>query len=387
MVTVEERLWRVYAWMSSLVIVSLVLFSTLQWLGEERQVSGCQSASGLLTPTTQPASSAAPDRSGETLPTPIPTKLNALPQGTWSTRAGFGLSTGADAAYWAGLLGAGWYLNWGVVAQPRTSLEHWQMVRLGTGCTVPTAQIIREVAHHYPGQVWIIGNEPDVMWQDNLTPEQYAQHYHDLYHLIKFADPDAEIAVAGVAQGTPLRLAYLDRVLAAYRTFYRVEMPVDVWTVHGFVLREQADSWGVGIPAGMQENADLGQLYEIVDHGRLDLFEAQLRAFRTWMAERGYRDRPLALTEFGILMPAPYGFPPETVASYLQASFQWLEQASDSEIGYPADGNHLVQRWAWFSLADPLYPDPDLADLNLGRLTPIGAAYRANISRERLVEP
>ena len=35
-------------------------------------------------------------------------------------------------------------------------------------------------------------------------------------------------------------------------------------------------------------------------------------------------------------------------------------QAIDDELGYPADGNRLVQRWAWFSLDWPAY-DPVLA--------------------------
>ncbi|MDD5368731.1 MAG: glycosyl hydrolase [Anaerolineaceae bacterium] len=375
----QERLWRLYAWMSNLAILSLVILSTAQWRSQPRQTPGCQSASGLLTPTTNPASS-----TGSSIPRAespiIPAVLTPLPRESWSSRAGFGLSTGADALQWAGYLGAGWYLNWGVVARPNQPLEHWQMVRLGVGCTVPPAQIIREIAHHYPGQVWIIGNEPDVVWQDNLTPEQYAQHYHDLYRLIKFSDPNAKIAVAGVAQGTPLRLAYIDRVLAAYRSNFRGEMPVDVWTVHGFVLREQANSWGVSIPAGMQTDAVQGKLYEVADHGRQDLFQAQIRAFRDWMAARGYRERPLALTEFGILMPAQYGFPPEVVGEYLKATFRWLEQTNDPDSGYPADGNRLVQRWAWFSLADPLYPDPNLADLPNARLTSIGEVFRAYVS-------
>jgi len=35
-----------------------------------------------------------------------------------------------------------------------------------------------------------------------------------------------------------------------------------------------------------------------------------------------------------------------------------------------------VQRWAWFSLSDPLFPSSNLAELDLGRLTKIGQAYQ-----------
>jgi hypothetical protein len=151
-------------------------------------------------------------------------------------------------------------------------------------------------------------------------------------------------------------------------------MPVDIWTVHGFVLREQRGSWGVEIPPGLSQ--DEGRLYGIEDHARLDIFEQQLRDFRQWMALRGYREKPLALTEFGILMPAAYGFPPELVVEYLRASFSLLDRLTDEATGYPMDGNRLVQRWAWFSLADVLYPTSDLADLIQGQLTELGWSYR-----------
>ena len=47
------------------------------------------------------------------------------------------------------------------------------------------------------------------------------------------------MAIGGVSQVTPLRLDYLERVLAAYEKQYGQPMPVDVWNVHTFILREQ----------------------------------------------------------------------------------------------------------------------------------------------------
>jgi len=217
-----------------------------------------------------------------------------------------------------------------------------------------------------------------VIWQDAITAEEYACTYHDLYQLIKAADPQAQIAVAGVAQATPLRLAYLDRVLSTYQTAYGEPMPVDWWTVHGFVLREESGSWGVEIPPGF--TVQYGQRYEIEDHASIDLFKKQILAFRAWMEKNGYRNKPLALTEFGILMPQDYGFPTELVQQYMRDSFTWLASATDASIGQPQDGNHLVQRWAWFSLSDPFYPGSDLADLPKGCLTPLGETYREFVS-------
>jgi hypothetical protein len=151
-------------------------------------------------------------------------------------------------------------------------------------------------------------------------------------------------------------------------------MPVDWWTLHGYVLREERGNWGVDIPPGFSDKQ--GELYEIGDHGSLPLFEKQITAFRAWMKARGYQNTPLALTEFGILMPPEYGYSPQVIQQYLQDTFQWLAAAADPQIGMPQDNHHLVQRWAWFSLADEIYPTSDLADLKNHQLTPVGQAYR-----------
>jgi hypothetical protein len=299
------------------------------------------------------------------------------------SRLGFGLSQVADPVYWAEKLGATWYLDWSVQdlvtgSQP----DHWQMVRLsndnGSWSVTPSEENIQRIARKNPGQIWIIGNEPDVIWQDNIPAEVYAHSYHDLYFLIKRADSSAKLAPAGISQATDLRLAYLDRVMVEYTRRYNERLPVDWWTVHGFVLREEKGSWGVDIPPGF--DYDLGMAYEVSDHGRMDLFAQQLVAFRTWMAINGYREKPLALTEFGILMPEDLGFSSDFKAKYLNESFTWLARTIDAEIGYPSDDNRLVQRWAWFSLADTLYPSADLVDLKKNRLTDVGMAFRDFLS-------
>jgi len=236
---------------------------------------------------------------------------------------------------------------------------------------------IRWAAFHNREQVWVIGNEPDVIWQDDVTPEVYAQAYHDLYALIKKTDPSASIAAGSISQATPLRLVYLDRVLAAYQNLYGESMPVDWWAVHGYVLQEERGSWGVDIPPGLSENQ--GELYSAKDHGRLDLFEAQIIAFREWMTINGYRDTPLALTEFGILLGANDGYTPDIAAQYLRQTTSWLTTATDERLGYPKDENRLVQCWAWFSLADIYFPTSDLANLEKDGLTIVGQAYRQNV--------
>ena len=310
--------------------------------------------------------------------TPFPldlSKIKKIPESDLTRRAGFGISSPTDPQYWAALLGSNWYLDWTVHAKSSTDLPiHWKMIRVHAGCISPSLAEVRSEVANSPGQVWIIGNEPDVIWQDNVPAARYSQAYHDLYQVIKTTDPSALVAIAGVSQATPLRLKYLDQVLLDYRNQFGGLMPVDWWTVHAYTLREERNSWGVDIPPGMDETH--GELYEVEDHARLDLFQNQLIVFRRWMAAKGYQNKPLAVTEFGILMPADYGFPPELVADYLEATFSWLYKAKDEAIGYPGDAFRLVQKWAWFSLSDPIYSDANLGDLSNGELTPLGKRFR-----------
>jgi hypothetical protein len=252
-------------------------------------------------------------------------------------------------------------------------LTYWQVVRLGPAGPIESWENLAIVAEDWPGSFWMIANEPDVEWQDNQTPERYAEHYHDLYQFIKEIDPSARIVAGNISQSTPLRLAYLDHVLIAYQLRYGQPMPVDIWGVHGYILREEANSWGVGIPPGL--GADLARAYEIPDHGSLAIFGQNLLEFRIWMANRGYRDRPLALTEYGILFPPDYGYPPEVVAAFLTGSFDFLLNTAH-ESGFAPDGHRLVQWWFWYSLTDDeQFPSGDLYNRATGALTLLGQTF------------
>jgi len=293
-----------------------------------------------------------------------------------SPRLGIGMNGTRDEVTWARRLGSGWYIDWTVRPRHAAKLpEHWQMVRLGRGCSYPSDDAIFWLANNFPGSVWVIGNEPDNIWQDNISPEEYAQVYHRLYSLIKSADPRAQVAVGGVTQASPLRLAYLDRVLTTYTALYAEQMPVDWWTVHGFVLREEKWNWGAEIPVGFS-GTQQGLLHEIEDIGDVEIFQQQIISFRLWMAENGYQNKPLAITEFGISFFSEYGYTPDVVAQYLENTFYWLDQARDDQIGYPGDDNRLVQRWAWYSLYSPYYATANLTNLPENALTQIGQAFR-----------
>jgi hypothetical protein len=220
--------------------------------------------------------------------TPTPPSLT---QGLLAPRQRLGAGSGSLAIgqELAERLGLGWYLNWTVWPEAFRSSEvaYTPMIRLRGGRIVPDGEQLRSAARAMPGALWLIGNEPDVKWQDNVTPEAYAAAYHHLYTLLKEADPTCVVAIGGMSQPTPLRLRYLDRILAAYEDAYGRSMPVDVWNVHNFILREERDSWGVDIPPGM--DAEHGRLFEIDDHDDMELFRQQIIDFRRWMASRTSR--------------------------------------------------------------------------------------------------
>ena len=300
------------------------------------------------------------------------------------------LQPDAEAAHALGLP-FGSTVNWNVMLEPpQVPARFWQVIRVNEErIPVPDWDTIAEVLAAYPGSFWVVGNEPDVIWQDNVTPQRYAEIYHETYTFIKEHDPTALVVIGGVSQPTPLRLAYLDIVLDTYESTYGQPMPVDVWNVHAFILREQEDSWGVGIPPGFPDKE--GILYEIEDHDDLEILAQNIRQFRKWMADRGYADRPLAITEYGILMPDDYGFPPEDVATFMESTFDLFSEMVGEE-GYALDDHRLVQWWFWYSLYDDtLYPTGNLWDEETGRLTDLGQTWvRYLAAREinpQIIEP
>lgn len=365
---------RVWLWLG----IALVLLLT--WVGvPERspaQVDLAPTATEPLIPTAGPIRSppAGTPESNEWSANSVPETASP---GLYSVRQriGLGVPLPTFSEHIAIQLDPGWYLDWRVNphALQMPGLDYMPMVRLSGASYRPELETVRQVATARPGALWLIGNEPDVRWQDNVLAEDYARLYHELYHFLKEIDPSCQVAIGGISQPTPLRMRYLETVLEAYQRLFSVPMPVDVWNVHAFILREEADSWGVGIPPGFDDRH--GELYEIADHDNLSIFASQLVAFRRWMKEHGEQEKPLIVSEYGILMPEEYGFPPERVQRFMIQTFDYMLNARDPAIGYPLDADRLVQRWCWFSLAYSQYPTGDLMRVETGELTPLGETF------------
>jgi len=300
--------------------------------------------------------------------------------------------------YAVGQLKAHWYLDYGVHITPShpAGIQYLQMIRESAWHSQAFTQTVKAVAKANPGTIWIIGNEPDRDGQDGVTPADYASFYHAAYTLLKQQDATSRVAVAAVVQGTPLRLHYLNLVLDAYQARYGTPLPADIWTVHGFTLPEcnKSGCWGASIPPGLDAFAGEGKTYNISDHGDIEIFKQNLLAFRQWMAAHHYRDKPLILTEYGILLSPLHGFPYNIVRQYMLASFDFLLNTTDSTTGYPADGNRLVQSWSWFSLNSPPYNlstgkgfNGNLFDPTTQQIQPLGqdyAAYITNLTKNQV---
>lgn len=305
------------------------------------------------------------------------------------------------APYDVAPLRVGWYLTYGASAAPARpgGIEYHPLITLQqTGpesyTASPSGAGLDAAIAANPGAVWYIGNEPDRrVYQNDMEPQVYARAYHDLYTYIKAADPTARIFAGSIVQPTPLRLKYLDLVLEAYRTLYGEQMPVDGWSIHNFILNEAScdhfppsQCWGAEIPPGLDDKE--GLRVDVQDNDNFTLFVEQIERFRRWTTERGYQGAPVYLSEYGVLMPAGWGFipdfTPERVNAFMNKTFDYLLSATDPVHGDPNDGYRLIQRFSWFSTDDTQF-NGRLFEPDTKARTAIGdnyAAYTAQIAEK-----
>jgi hypothetical protein len=154
-------------------------------------------------------------------------------------------------------------------------------------------------------------------------------------------------------------------------------IPVDVWNVHNIILREVLGEYGAEVPPGV--DALRGETYTWEDADDVRIFKQHIRDFRQWMKDNGERDKPLIVSEFSVLYGEDFGFDSTRVRGYLHATFEYLRWAADASLGYPGDGDRLVQRWAWYSLDDDnfegLPSNHHLFDPETKEMTGLGRDY------------
>jgi hypothetical protein len=305
-----------------------------------------------------------------------------------SDRFGFGVnpSYGQVWDYDVAQLRAGWYVDWRTRPTPvyTAGLDYMQIVQTDRDTFFPDLSTLASIARDNPGMTWIVGNEPDCVWQGDSTPDEYVTTYRQVYTLLKAVDPTCRVTIGGIVQATPLRMQWLDAVVDTYQARYGEPFPVDLWNIHTFILQEKScaaypnDCWGCEIPPGV--SAKKGVEWGLDEHDYLPYLEEQLVRFRQWMRDRGERDKELIVSEYGILMPDSFGYDAPRVVTFMLGTFDLFMTATDPDLGCPADGNRLVQRWAWYSLNDKRFEGhtshSHLFEPSTKQLTLLGIAFR-----------
>lgn len=320
--------------------------------------------------------------------------------GPTAYRIGYGATTSPITRYSdIRSLMAGWYVDWTARAKPAlpSGIEYVQIPRVHqklacgdrfnkdrNACpyaqpltyeVYPNINSIKSIATANKGALWTIGNEMDRLdfcnivngqcvgsiGQDEILPETYAQAYHDIYTAIKSVDPSAKVGIGGLIQATPLRLQWLTIAWDTYKQKFGSDMPVDVWNIHNFVLREVKGEYGAEIPPGLPGNPTQGEyVNDDSTHISQEIFDKQIRAMRQWMKDRGQQQKPLVVTEYGVLYDQCVKkvngnctidlSNEQTVHDFMLWTFDYFLSTKDCNLGYGTDDCRLVQRWLWFSL-------------------------------------
>ena len=257
------------------------------------------------------------------------------------------------------------------------------MVRLFGKATVAEnlkywLDFIRQTGHFDQPTYWLIGNEPNVVGQDNTPPGLYAEALYEFSKAVRVADPRAVLIGPNVLNwdqtcqacpGFTAGLTWTEAMRTAYRSRYGSEPPLNAWSIHTYSL-----DWN-HLPL-INQSQDALQIQN-------------LRSYLDKVAE--LRNRPIWLSEFGVVWgydgiqwqagadgnytAQPRGqFRKDLIEQYLTASLDWLEVNAD---------RLKIERWFVFtSLGEPegfspttfaglaLFdnPSPTLNLTNFGRL-------------------
>jgi hypothetical protein len=273
-------------------------------------------------------------------------------------------------------VGASWAYDYRANATTQGDVEYIQSLYVLNPASAPGAATIAQAR---PGSTWLLGNEPDHAGQSAQTPAQYAAAYKAIYRAIKAADPTAKVYAGGISTVSPLRLAWLDAMLAAYGEPFEL----DGWHIHPYILPE-ACGWGVGLPVGIPPTVAQGRGCEYGNrHGDPTALIEQVKQFRQWSIAKGLR-RPVIVSEFGILLTPAHGYDQAKIMAFMSKTVRWLNNC------------RYVSRYAWFSanltsmpgaLMDPATKQPNALGLHYRRITGKVRTKAAGAGTERVFLP
>jgi hypothetical protein len=257
------------------------------------------------------------------------------PPALFSTPFGVGLGDAPLTAEQLDALGPVWYMDWGWSSP--TLAGHERLYVIWCDEVKSDDSRILTAMQASGASWWALGNEPNDPNQDYCPPEEYAELYH-IYEGWAAKAPRCGILPAGIADAD---WQWAQAFRQAYRQKYGRYPRTDGWNIHNYILQPGLDP------------------YDVAEFGR------RILAFRRWMESIGDADKPLFLTEFGVL----YGSgccerpldPPEKLDRFMHDAVQWLQESG------------MVSGWAWFATYTKVYNGSLMTAA--GELTPLGQAY------------
>lgn len=261
-------------------------------------------------------------------------------------------------------LGAGtWYSFGGPVG---VTTQELGIVRPSSNLT--TAAL---AAQARPGRTWLLGNEPNVPGQDDISPSAFADFVRAVSTALLAADPSARLVGPNTLNWTrscppdncgsySAGRSWADTFVATYRDRYGA-LPFHAWGIHVYLI-----DWSTYPMVNAQDGI------------------AQLTSLRSWLNEKDL-NLPIWLTEFGTLWgyeganwgsgrAVPVGsYRTDLLSEYLDRLLGWLVRNG---------AEYRVERWYLYATTPPPEPYTDVVGgitlLQSGSmaLTPLGAKYR-----------
>jgi len=172
-------------------------------------------------------------------------------------------------------------------------IEYVPMIRSIHAFDATRAQ--RIVDYYGAGIYWLVGNEPDNQWQDNLTPMEAADAYGVIVNIILEVDPTAKIIIGNFTNPSQyFREVWFSQFKSAWMTKWNEEATAKIagWGVHAYAhpysgetqqnaihrVQRQLEAW-------MNENQ--GMELWVTEYGNLWIEDIEtMRQMTEWLDDR-----------------------------------------------------------------------------------------------------
>ncbi len=265
-------------------------------------------------------------------------------------------------------LGLAWWYSYGqnVPNGPTNNVAQIAVNPTGQCCVRVPVDVLQSGARAHPGAAWLIGNEPNVAGQDNVSPNQYATELQYYVNTIKAADPTAQIVGPNVlmwdttcvsgCEFTPGHIwvdggtdqgSTVVGLRQAWANQFGGEPPIDVWGIHAYAI-----DWN---HTPMDSPADLQAV------------ENDLTSFSSYLGGiSAEASKSIWLTEFGIIWayqgwdftPSGCSTPPSCVAPTGSYDSTGVTNYLSSIVGWLTSSGSAARYDRWFAYISYGSPEP-----------------------------